>query len=78
MCIFVTHCILVESSRKNRNVSIEFKLNCINEEKKLHRGVLIYRAYYYAIMEEDGNTSTNREGALTEVVRYVSFKYELF
>ena len=48
------------------------------KKKKLHRGVLIYRAYYYAIMEEDGNTSTNREGALTEGVRYVSFKYELF
>ena len=44
-------------SAKKRDFSIEFKLNRINEGKIIfHRGVLIERAYYYAILAEEGRT----------------------
>ena len=41
---------------KKCDFSIEFKLNCINKAKKIHRGVLIDRVYYYAILAEEWRT----------------------
>ena len=52
-------------SAKKRDFSIKFKLNCINEANLIfHRGVLIERAHYYAILAEEGRTI--REDVLIE------------
>ena len=58
-------------SEKKRNFSIEFKLNCNNEAKiNVHRGVLIERVHYYAILAEEGRTIQEvvliEKGALTK------------